>query len=101
MKYGFLDEAGDVAYAAGATATFIKAVVKARKAWRQILQNAPELKAAHNIPRITETLLRHAVEIGFDAVAVVVDKGKISQPENPEELYRLACGRAVREALVR
>jgi len=114
VKYGFLDEAGDVAYTARATATFIvvvvvvgnperlgKAVVKTRKAWRRHVRGMSELKASHQPVRLTGALLQHAVEIGFDAVAVVVDKSKTARPDNPEGLYRLACGRAVREALDR
>lgn len=103
-----------MAYTARATATFIvvvvvvgsperlgKAVVKTRKAWRRHVRGMSELKASHQPVRLTETLLEHAVKIGFDAVAVVVDKSRVAQPNDPEELYRTACGQALREALER
>ncbi|MBI2504243.1 MAG: DUF3800 domain-containing protein [Candidatus Latescibacteria bacterium] len=114
MKYGFLDEAGDVGYTERATSTFIVAVVvvgnpeklrkateRVRRIWRRHLRGASELKASRHLPRITGALLRYAMKVGFDAVAVVVDKSKASPPADPEELYRRACARAVEEALER
>ena len=112
MEFGFLDEAGDVAYSQGATSHFIvavvvvghperlrKAVVRTRRTFGRQLKGASELKASHNVPRITERLLQHAARIGFESVAVVADKRLFSPPSDPEDLYRTACARAAREAL--
>jgi len=114
VRYGFLDEAGDVGYGAGASGKFIvvvvvvghaerlrKAVTKTRKALVRHLRDLPEMKATHNTPRVNEKLLTRAVEIGFDAVAVVINKGFFPRPQDSEDLYRYACARAVREALER
>lgn len=112
MKYGFLDEAGDVGYTAGATDTFIvavvvvgnserlrKAVTKTRKLLGKSLRDLPELKAAGNDPRLVQKLLLHAVRIGFEAVAVVIDKKQFPRLLDPEDLYRYACTRAVRQVV--
>jgi hypothetical protein len=114
VRYGFLDEAGDVGYSPGASGKFIvavvvvghperlrKAVTKTRKALVWHLRDLPEMKATHNKPRINEKLLTRAVEIGFDAVAVVIDKTQFPRPQESEDLYRYACARAIREALER
>jgi hypothetical protein len=114
VRYGFLDEAGDVGYTPGATDHFIvvvivvgyperlrKAVRKTRKALGKRIRNIPELKAAGGDPRVTEKLLTHAVEIGFDTVAVVIDKRRFPQPRDHEDLYRYACARVVRESVSR
>lgn len=111
MKYGFLDEAGDVAYTARATATFIVVVVvvgnpeRLRKAaektwriWHRYMPGQSELKASRQPSRITEVLLQHAARIGFEAVAVVIDKKYFPRPLDPEDLYRYACVQAVRKA---
>ena len=113
MNYGFLDESGDVAYTAEAGRTLVvvvvvvqqpeklrKAVTKTRKALGKGARNLPELKAADSDPRLIKKLLTHAVNIGFDAVGVVIDKSKFPEPEDPEDLYREACAVAVREVLV-
>ena len=114
MRYGFLDEAGDVGYGVRSSGKFIvavvvvghperlgKAVTKTRKALGKRLRNIPEMKAAGGDPRLTQKLLTRAVEIGFDAVAVVIDKALFPRPLDAEDLYRYACARAVREALER
>ena len=114
MRYGFLDEAGDVGYSAGAAGHFVvvvmvvgnpdglrKAVKKVRRDFGRHLKTASELKAAQNAPRITRRLLTRAVEAGFEALAVIVDKRKTAPPADPEDLYRDTCARAVREALER
>lgn len=114
MNHGFLDEAGDVGLTSGATSTVIvvvvvvahpervrKAVTKTRKSLGRSLRLLPELKASALDPRLTSKLLTHAVKIGFDAVAVVIDKRIVPIPEDPEDLYRRACVRAVQEVLTR
>lgn len=114
MKYGFLDEAGDTGYTAGATDHFIvvvivvghpkrlrKAVTKTRKSLTKPLRSLPELKATQNTLRYTQKLLGHAVRIGFDAVAMVIDKRRFPQPRDHEDLYRYACARVVRESVSR
>ena len=112
MRYGFLDESGDVAYTAEAGNILVvavvvtnhpealrKAVTKTRKALGKRARHLPELKAADSDPRLVRKLLAHAVGMGFDAVGVVLDKRQIPEPEDPEELYREACAVAARQVL--
>jgi hypothetical protein len=114
VKYGFLDESGDVSYAPGAADNLVvavvvvghperlrKAVVRTRKGLGKRFRTLPELKATRDAPRLVEKLLVRVIDIGFDAVAVVADKRRIVPPEDPEALYRQVCARAVREALTR
>lgn len=114
MKYGFLDEAGDLGYAAGSSSHLVvvvvvtgqperlrKAVTKTRKALGKRLRSIPELKGRRGGVRTVERLLRYADQIGFEAVAVIVDKRRFPRPHELEDLYRYACTRAVREALSR
>lgn len=114
MRYGFLDEAGDVGYSAGASGKFIvavivvgnrdrlrKAVSRTRKALDRQRLDLSELRASDSSPDVTQKLLTFAAQIGFDAVAVVIDKGKFPRPQDSEDLYRYACVRTVREALER
>lgn len=114
MKYGFLDESGNVGRGPGSSSHLIvavvvvgnperlrKAVVKTRKAFSRQVKEAAELKAMQNDPRITERLLTHAVEVGFEAIGVVADKSKFPSLLHPEDLYRSVCARAVREVLTR
>ena len=114
MNYGYLDESGDVGYVTGSSGHLVIAVVvvgrpdrlrnavtRTRKSLGKRLRDIPELKATHDAPRPVEKLLARAVETGFEAVAVVIDKRKIAPPEDPEELYRISCARVVLEALER
>lgn len=112
MKYGFLDEAGDVGYARGASGHFLavvivveqperlrKVVTQTRKSLGKRLRSIPELKAARGHTRIVEKLLRRAAQIDFEAIAVIIDKRRFPRPEDLEDLYRYACTRVVRETL--
>jgi len=114
VAYGYLDESGDTGYGTGSSDVLVaavvvvghphrlrKAVTKTRRSFGRLLRGAVELKAAHDAPRITERLLTRAAEIGFQAVAVVLDKRNVSPPEDLEDLYRIVCARAVREVLER
>ena len=114
MKYGFLDEAGDVTYTEQAGRNLVvvlviaerpeqlrKAVTKTRKTLRKKLRNIPELKGVESTPQTVRKLLTHACRIGFDAICVVVDKSRVPAPEDLEDLYRQACAQVVREALTR
>ena len=114
MNYGYLDESGDANFGAGATENLIavvvvvghperlrKAVKRTRRAFGRRLRDASELKASRDSPRVIRKLLRRAVGIGFQGVAVVADKRRISPLADPETLYRQVCARAVREALER
>ena len=112
MKYGFLDEAGDVGYA-GSSSTYLlivivvvrqpellrKAVARTRRSLVKRLRNIPELKAARGNKRIVEKLLRQVDRDGFDAISVIIDKRRFPQPRNLEDLYRYACTQIVRETL--
>jgi hypothetical protein len=114
VRYGFLDESGDVAYTAEAGNTLVvavvvanhpdalrKAVTKTRKALGKRARHLPELKAADSDPRLVRKLLTHAVGMGFEAVGVILDKRQILEPEDPEELYRETCAVAIREIVQR
>ncbi len=114
MNYGYLDESGDVSSGDGATGNLVvvvvvvshpvnlrKAVSKTRKSLGKRLRDIPELKAADSDPRIIRKLLTHAVNIGFEGVAIVLDKRRIPLPEDMEDLYREACAQATRETLER
>lgn len=112
MRYGFLDESGDVEYTHGTANHLVvvvvvghperlrRAITRTRKTLHKGIRNVPELKAGGD-PRVTEALLTHAVEIGFDAVGAVINKNRFPRPRDAEDLYRYACVRAVREALER
>lgn len=113
-KYGFLDESGNTRYGSTDSRFLIvslvvvgyperlrKAVTKTRKSLGKRLRDLPELKAATGDPRVVHKLLGRAVEIGFDAVAVILDKNSFPQPLEPEDLYRYACSTVVRAALER
>jgi len=114
VKYGFLDEAGDVGYADRSSTHLLtvvvvvdqpdllrKAVARTRRSLGKRLRNIPELKGARGNVRIVEKLLRQADRAGFDAVSVIVDKRRFPRPQILEDLYRYACTQVVREALKR
>jgi len=112
VKYGFLDESGDVEYSDRASRYLIvllvlvshpgrlrKAILRTRKALGKRVRDIPELKAAGGDPRLVQKVLRHAADTGFEAVAVVLDKKRSPQPMDPEGLYRYACVQTVQGAL--
>jgi len=114
VRYGFLDESGDVGYTRKAGDNLVvvivvvghperlrKAVTKTRKDLSRGFDVLPELKAADSDPRLVRKLLTHAVKIGFDAVAVIINKRRFPRPRDFEDLYRYACARATREAVER
>ena len=114
MKHSFLDEAGDVGRAKGATRYLIvvaiitgnphwlrKAVIKTRKGLRKKLKQIPELKAKRTPKKVVAKLLRYIATLNVEIVAVVLDKESRPYPSDPEDLYRTTCARAVRRCLER
>ena len=114
MKYGFLDEAGDVGYSEKSSRFLLivilltdhpqklrRAVAKIRKGLGRKLKELPELKAYATPRRIVEKLLRMIAQMDVEIVASVVDKRGIRRPSDPEDLYRGACVEAIRACLRR
>ena len=114
MKYGFLDEAGDVGYLENSSSILLvvillidspqqlrRAVAKIRKGLGKKLKEIPELRAYATPRRIVEKLLRTIAQMDVEIVASVVDKRVIRRPSDPEDLYRWACVEAIRECLRR
>ncbi len=113
MKYGYLDEAGDVGRTEGASRHLIVAVVVAnpeplrqavtrtRKSLGKKLKQIPEFKAKHTPKRITAKLLRRVGGAEAEIVAVILDKQQVTQPEDPEDWYRGLCTQVIQQCLAR
>ncbi|MGA9347848.1 MAG: DUF3800 domain-containing protein [Anaerolineae bacterium] len=114
MKYGFLDESGDVGHATGSSHNLIivvvvadnparlrKVVAKTRKRLGKRRKDIPEFKAFKTDVRITNRLLRHAAKTECEIVALVADKKVMGDLDDPEALYRQLCALAVRRCLER
>jgi len=113
MKYGYLDEAGDVGRTEGASRHLIVAVVVAnpeplrksvtrtRKSLGKKLKQIPEFKAKHTPKRITAKLLRRVVGAEAEIVAVILDKQQVTQPEDPEDWYRGLCAQVIQQCIAR
>ena len=114
MRYGFLDEAGDVGYSENSSRILLvvilltdnpqelrRAVARIRKGLGRKLKEIPELKAYATPRRIVEKLLRYIAQMNVEIVASVVDKRVIRRPSDPEDLYRWACVEAIRACLKR
>ncbi|MFQ6057727.1 MAG: DUF3800 domain-containing protein [Anaerolineae bacterium] len=114
MKYGFLDEAGDVGSAEGSSRYLVVAVAlvnnphrlrrvvtKIRKSLGKRLKDIPELKAWHTPKRFVAKLLGYVAESEVEIVAVILDKSTAKRPVDPEDWYRRVCAQAVRCCLER
>ena len=110
--YGFLDESGDVGYSDASSHYLVvailavadvnilrRAVKMIRQRFRKKLRDIPELKAAQTPTRIILKLLRRVVQSDLEIFAVVVNKHKIPQPVEVEDIYRDACAVAIKECL--
>lgn len=114
MKYGFLDESGDVGCAEGSSHKLVVAIVatdnparlrkvaaRTRKSLRKRRKDIPEFKAFKTDVRITKRLLRHAAKTECDIVVLVADKKAMGDLDDPEALYRQLCASVVRRCLER
>jgi hypothetical protein len=114
MKYGFLDESGDVGHADGSSYNLIivvvvtdnptrlrKVVAKTRKALNKRRKDIPEFKAFKTDVRIIERLLKHAAKTECEIVAQIANKKVMGDLDDPEILYRQLCASAVRRCLER
>lgn len=114
MRYGFLDEAGDVGYSEGSTSILLvtvlltddpqklrRAIAKTRRSPGKKLKEIPELKAFATPRRIIEKLLLYMAQLDVEIVASVVDKRVINRPGDLEDLYRWACVETIQECLKR
>ena len=113
MRYGFLDESGDVDPFSG-TRFLVVAVLSTTaprpielhvKRARKSLGKKPapsEMKASTSEPRIVERLLKAIVQENVEIVAVIVDKQSILRPpEDPEDIYRMAVTKVIRHCVER
>jgi len=114
MKYGYLDEAGDVGRTEGASRHLVvalvvvanpeplrKSVTRTRKSLGKKLKQIPEFKAKHTPKRITAKLLRRVVEAESEIVAAILDKQQVTQPEDPEDWYRGLCAQVIQQCIAR
>ena len=114
MKYGFLDESGDVGYSEGSSHNLVVAIVitdnpaqlrkvttKTRKRLNKRRKDIPEFKAFKTDVRIIRRLLRHAAKTECEIVAFVADKKVGGDLDDPEALYRQLCASVVRRCLER
>ena len=113
MRYGFLDESGDVDPFSGTRFLVVAALSTAAprpielhiKRARKRLRERPasgEMKATHSREAIIERVLRAIAQEDVRIIAVIVDKQSIMKaPENPEAIYQAAVIRAVRHCVER
>jgi len=113
MRYGFLDESGDVDPFSG-TRFLVVAVLSTTaprpielhvKRARRSLGKKPapnEMKASTSEPKIVERLLKAIAQESVEIIAVIVDKQSILRPPgDPEDIYRMAVTRAIRHCVKR
>ena len=113
MRYGFLDESGNVDPFSG-TRFLVVAVLSTLaprsielhvKRARKSLGKKPapsEMKASTSEPRIVERLLKAIAQESVEIVAVIVDKQNILRPPgDPEDIYRMAVTKAIRHCVER
>lgn len=114
MEYGFLDEAGDVGAGPRSSRVLVVAVVltaspqslrrevkKFRTRLRKKKRQIPELKASQSVPAWNRKRLKRLAKLDTEVVVVTAEKTASSRSQEPEELYRLLCARAVEECLRR
>jgi len=114
MHQGFLDESGGTGSAAEGDNFLIVAVLLASdprpvelhvKRARKRLRRKPgsgEMKATHSTTRTISRLLQAIAQEEIESVVVVLDKRQLQEfPQEPEDLYREAVGRAVRHCAER
>ena len=113
MRYGFLDESGNVDPFSG-TRFLVVAVLSTAaprpielhvKRARKRLGKKPapsEMKASTSEPKIVERLLKAIAQEGVEIVAVIVDKQSILRPPgDPEDIYRMAVAKVIRHCVER
>jgi hypothetical protein len=112
MVYGFLDEAGDVGAGPRSSRVLVVAVVltaapqslrrevkKFRTRLRKQKRQIPELKASQSVLAWNRKRLERLAKLDIEVVVVAAEKLARSRFQEPEELYRLLCARAVEECL--
>jgi len=107
MKYGFLDETGDVSPFKGSRFLIVailitdspRSVERHVKRVRQKLRRKPksgEMKASHSSEQVVKQLLYRLAKEDITIVSVVVDKQNFVKPlADNEKLYRWAVGQAI------
>jgi hypothetical protein len=114
MEYGFLDEAGDVGTGPRSSRVMLAAAVlttspqrlrrevkKFRTRLRKKKRQIPELKASQSAPTWNRKRLERLAKLDIEVVVVAAEKTSHFRFQEPEELYRLLCARAVEECLRR
>src|SRR5712692_4897152 len=114
MEYGFLDEAGDAGAGPRSSRVLVVAVVlaaapqslrrevkKFRTRLRKKKRQIPELKASQSVPAWNRKRLERLAKMDIEVVVVAAEKTAHSRFQEPEELYRLLCARALEECLRR
>jgi hypothetical protein len=114
MEYGFLDEAGDVGVGPRSSRVLVVTVVltaapqslrrevkKFRTRLRKKKRQIPELKASQSVPAWNRKRLERLAKLDIEVVVVAAEKTAHSRSQEPEELYRILCARAVEECLRR
>jgi hypothetical protein len=113
LRYGYLDESGDVAPFAGSRYLIVAILITSdprpielhiKRARRALGRKAKsdELKAADLERVVTEGLLKSLVEEDIEIVASVVDKRAILRPlSDSEDIYRAVVTQAVKLSVER
>ena len=114
MKYGFLDEAGDVGVGPRSSRVLVVAMVltaspqslrrevkRFRTRLRKKKQQLPELKASRSAPAWNRKRLERLAQLEVEVVVIIAKKLRFPPYLDPEELYRLLCAQAVEECLRR
>ncbi len=114
MEYGFLDEAGDVGAGPRSSRVLVVTVVltaapqslrrevkKFRTRLRKKKRQIPELKASQSVPAWNRKRLERLAKLDIEVVVIAAEKTSHSRFQEPEELYRLLCARALEECLRR
>jgi len=113
MKYGYLDESGDIGQSANASRHLLVALVvvdqpktlqaviaRTRRWLRQTKKDLPEFKGVSSDPRVTQRLLRELARTDCELSIVVADKS-LPGPATVEALYHQLCARAIRRCAER
>jgi hypothetical protein len=111
MEYGVLDEAGDVGAGSRSSRVLVvltaappslrREVKKFRTRLRKKKCQIPELKASQSVRAWNRKRLERLAKLDIEVVVVVAEKIARSRFQEPEELYRMLCVRAVEECLRR
>lgn len=113
VRYGFLDESGNVDPFSGTRFLVVTVLSTAAprsielhvKRARKSLGKKPvpsEMKASTSEPKIVERLLKAIAQESVEIVAVIVDKRSILRPPgDPEDIYRMAVTKVIKHCVER